>query len=146
MRDSNVYLPRIDDSSARAIADFCCSINHKERNDTRARVVGYLHGGYGAKIRLEPIEVLRGRDISEWRRIATSSDLDVRDVMINSSEGYADITAEYKPSISKTCNPSQIVKQWKNLLWPLILFLVFLKLTGVLDVVSTMMHLMSLKR
>lgn len=146
MKDSNVYLPRIDDSCARSIADFCCEINHKDRNDTRARVVGYLHGGHGAKIRLEPIEILRQRDIVAWRRIAISNDLSVRDVMINSSEGYADITAEYKPSISKACNPTYIIQQWKNLLWPLILFLVFLKLTGIMDVVNMMMRIMSLTR
>jgi len=144
MSDRRVYNPHIEDNSARSIADFCVSLNCKDMDDTRARVVGYLHGGTGAKIRLEPVETVRQRDVRRWTRMANANDLHVHDVSINTSEGYADITAEYKPSVSKVCNPAFVVSQWKNLLWPLILFLVFLKMTGALDIVKTVMSVMSM--
>lgn len=144
MSDRRVYNPHIEDNSARSIADFCVSLNCKDMDDTRARVVGYLHGGTGAKIRLEPVETVRQRDVQRWTRMANANDLHVHDVSINTSEGYADITAEYKPSVSKVCNPAFVVSQWKNLLWPLILFLVFLKMTGALDIVKTVMSVMSM--
>ena len=56
-----VYDPSIIDDAAKSLYKFCKMFNARS-TDSSVRVIGYLHGNRGAKLRIEPIETCSTRD------------------------------------------------------------------------------------
>lgn len=120
-----VYDPSIGDDAAKALYNFCTAFN-KRNSDSNIRVLGYLHGNTGAKLRIEPIETCSSRDIAKWKTLASRTKCKILSINVNAAEGHVDIVTDY--NLSK----SMINIEWQTLLLPLLILLILIKYTGVL--------------
>jgi hypothetical protein len=122
----SVYKPEIDDDAAKALYTFTKQFNDASE-DNSIRVVGYLHGRRGAKMRIEPVEKCSTRNLRKWKRMAATSQCKILNVQVSASEACVDICIEYKPSTSLLKNI-----QWQRYLLPAILLVFLLKYSGLL--------------
>ena len=118
MQSHRVLNPSIDEDAARSLLKFITDMND---GITHARVVGYLHGGNGAKIRLEPVEKFNTKTVNKWNKLGKRCGLHVSNVEADLTAGHADLHVEYKPS--RHFN----MIEWKNLIWPLLVLIALTK-------------------
>ena len=124
-----VYSPSIQDDAAKSLYHFCKKYNTRNQ-DSSIRVLGYLHGNRGAKLRIEPVETCSTRHISKWKRLARETNCRIMNISVNASEGHVDICTEYKPSDS-------IIKvKWQQLLLPAVILIILLKYSGMLQAIT----------
>jgi len=118
MNHNSVLSPTIEEDAAKSLYDFIQDLNDGILN---AHAKGYLHGGLGAKIRLEPIEQFETRDTIQWKKMAARRGLEVTNVRANLTSGHADLIVEYKPG------KVNIMREWKNLIWPALVLVALMK-------------------
>ena len=118
MNHNSVLSPTIQEDAAKSLYDFIQDLND---GILTAHAKGYLHGGLGAKIRLEPIEQFETRDTERWEKMAIRRGLELKNVRANLTSGHADLIVEYKPG------KVTIMREWKNLIWPALVLLALMK-------------------
>ena len=130
LMQTHVYEPAIADMAAKSMADFCKRFN-SQSHESSVRVLGYLHGGRGCKMRIEPVEKCGSRDLTRWNKMAAASQCRILNIQVNAAEGCVDICTEYNPS-------SSLFKgtRWQNLLLPALLLILVLKYTGMLQIAT----------
>ena len=122
---THVYEPTIADDARKAMHTFCKHFNSLSA-ESSIRVLGYLHGNRGCKMRIEPVEKCGSHDLTRWRKLASECQCRILNIQVNAAEGCVDICADYKPSSSFFKNT-----KWQNLLLPTIISILILKYTGV---------------
>ena len=127
---NSVYTPSIKDAAAKALYNFTKQFND-ESEDNCIRVLGYLHGRQGAKMRIEPVEKCPSRDPKRWKKLAENAKCKILNVQVSAADACVDICVEYKPSSSFMKN-----FQWQQLLLPIILLVLVLKYSGLLQMIT----------
>lgn len=125
-----VYNPSIVDDAAKALYNFCTKFNTRS-HDAQVRLLGYLHGNMGAKLRIEPVETCSTRDINRWKKLAKEVKCKILNINVNAAEGHVDICTEYNP-------PTSLLKgtEWQNLLLPVLILIIVMKYTGALQTIT----------
>ena len=126
----SVYTPTIEDDAAKALVNFTKMFN-KSSDDYSARVLGYLHGKYGARLRVEPVERCSSRTMESWNRMAKRANCEILDIQVNAADACADICVEYKPD-----NSIFNRLKWHTLLLPTLIVVLLLKYSGILQMLT----------